>query len=86
MTQTAAAMMGTVDQRLYSTSCGPLDDLLGGGLKRGQVLEISGPAGCSKEQVAVDAIKSFVGAGKNVLFVGANSGPCGAIISSRLTF
>ena len=72
MTQSAASMMGASD-KAYSTSCPPLDDLLGGGLKRGSVLEISGPPGCGKERVAVEAIKSFVASGKGVLFVGMYS-------------
>lgn len=75
MTQSASAMMGNGDRRLYSTSCAPLDDLLMGGVKRGQVLEISGPAGCGKEQMAAEAIKSFVAAGQAVLFVGESSDP-----------
>ena len=83
MTQSVAAMMGAMNnQRLYSTSCAPLDDLLGGGLKRGSVLEISGPAGCGKEQVAADAIKAFVARGQAVLFIGAKSDPPNAIPSS----
>ncbi|OJT08849.1 hypothetical protein TRAPUB_276 [Trametes pubescens] len=68
MTQSAAAMMGTTTQ--YSTACAPLDRLLGGGLKRGHILEINGPPGSGKEQVAANAVASFVDAGQEVLFVG----------------
>ncbi|TBU34287.1 P-loop containing nucleoside triphosphate hydrolase protein [Dichomitus squalens] len=67
MTQSAASMMG--ETKLYSTSCAPLDDLLDGGLKRGHILEISGPPGCGKEQIAAHAVKSFVEAHEHVLFV-----------------
>ena len=69
MTQSAASMMGNSTKR-YSTSCAPLDQLLQGGLKCGHVLEISGPPGCGKEQMAARAIKSFVQAQDEVLFVG----------------
>ena len=72
MTQSAASMMGNSAKR-YSTSCAPLDQLLDGGLKCGHVLEISGPPGCGKEQLAARAIKSFVQAQEEVLFVGTAS-------------
>lgn len=68
MTQSAAAMMGTTTQ--YSTACAPLDRLLGGGLKRGHILEINGPPGSGKEQIAANAVTSFVDANQEVLFVG----------------
>ncbi|PIL23272.1 hypothetical protein GSI_14582 [Ganoderma sinense ZZ0214-1] len=68
MTQSAASMIGNSAKR-YSTSCAPLDQLLDGGLKSGHVLEISGPPGCGKEQMAAHAIKSFVQAQEQVLFV-----------------
>ncbi|KAI0716782.1 P-loop containing nucleoside triphosphate hydrolase protein, partial [Earliella scabrosa] len=67
MTQSAAAMMGTTKR--YSTACPPLDRLLDGGLKRGSVLELNGPPGCGKEQIAAHAVKSFVEADQEVLFV-----------------
>ncbi|KAM5537597.1 hypothetical protein V8D89_008675 [Ganoderma adspersum] len=68
MTQSAASMMGNSAKR-YSMSCPPLDQLLDGGLKCGHVLEISGPPGCGKEQIAARSIKSFVQAQEQVLFV-----------------
>ncbi|KAI0754365.1 P-loop containing nucleoside triphosphate hydrolase protein [Daedaleopsis nitida] len=67
MTQSAAAMMGTTKR--YSTVCPPLDRLLGGGLKRGSVLELNGPPGCGKEQIAARAVKAFVDEKLAVLFV-----------------
>ncbi|KAI0370573.1 P-loop containing nucleoside triphosphate hydrolase protein [Pilatotrama ljubarskyi] len=67
MTQSAAAMLGTTEQ--YSTDCPPLDRLLGGGLKRGFILEINGPPGSGKEQIAANAVKSFVKYNQEVLFV-----------------
>ncbi|KAI0690077.1 P-loop containing nucleoside triphosphate hydrolase protein [Cerioporus squamosus] len=67
LTQSAAAMMGATKR--YSTACAPLDKLLGGGLRRGSVLELMGPAGCGKEQLAANAVKPFVEANQEVLFV-----------------
>ncbi|KAI0763463.1 P-loop containing nucleoside triphosphate hydrolase protein [Trametes elegans] len=67
MTQSAAAMMGTTKQ--YSTGCPPLDRLLGGGLKRGFILEINGPPGSGKEQIAAIAVRAFVECKQEVLFV-----------------
>ncbi|KAI1782973.1 P-loop containing nucleoside triphosphate hydrolase protein [Ganoderma leucocontextum] len=68
ITQSAASMMGNSTKR-YSTSCAPLDQLLDGGLKCGHVLEINGPPGCGKEQIAAYTIKSFLQAQEHVLFV-----------------
>ncbi|KAI0676330.1 P-loop containing nucleoside triphosphate hydrolase protein [Trametes maxima] len=68
MTQSAAAMMGTTTKQ-YSTRCAPLDRLLDGGLKRGFILEINGPPGSGKEQLAANAVKSFVDCRQEVLFV-----------------
>ncbi|RDX43132.1 P-loop containing nucleoside triphosphate hydrolase protein [Lentinus brumalis] len=67
LTQSAAAMMGATKR--YPTACAPLDRLLGGGLRRGSVLELMGPAGCGKEQLAAHAVKPFVEANQEVLFV-----------------
>ncbi|KAL7277211.1 hypothetical protein ACG7TL_009061 [Trametes sanguinea] len=68
MTQSAAAMMGTTAKQ-YSTACPPLDRLLGGGLKRGFILEINGPPGSGKEQMAATAVRTFVECDQQVLFV-----------------
>ncbi|TFK93374.1 P-loop containing nucleoside triphosphate hydrolase protein [Polyporus arcularius HHB13444] len=67
LTQSAAAMMGATKR--YPTACAPLDRLLGGGLRRGSVLELMGPAGCGKEQLAAHAVKPFVESNQEVLFV-----------------
>ena len=40
------------------------------GLKKGHVLELSGPPGCSKERVAVMAVGEAVKEGGEVVFVG----------------
>lgn len=79
LTQSAAAMMGATKR--YSTACAPLDKLLGGGLRRGSVLELMGPAGCGKEQLATHAVKTFVEANQEVLFVGTTSDRAGSQLS-----
>jgi RAD51-like protein 2 len=53
-----------------ATGCAPVDRLLNGGLSRGHILEISGPPGSAKEQLAINFVRSFVEVGDEVLFVG----------------
>ncbi|KAF8635473.1 hypothetical protein AX15_000446 [Amanita polypyramis BW_CC] len=52
-----------------STKYNPMDKLLGGGVHRGQVLEISGPPGCPKEALLLKVVFSFVELGQEVIFV-----------------
>ncbi|KAF7326016.1 Rad51 domain-containing protein [Mycena kentingensis (nom. inval.)] len=47
------------DERI-PTYCGPIDKLLGGGLARGSVLEISGPPGTPKSGIAMGMVRRFV--------------------------
>lgn len=68
--QTAASML-RVTVIKYSTLCKPVDALLGGGLKSGSILEISGPPGSRKEALVVNLTRSFVEAQEGVIFVGA---------------
>lgn len=67
LTQSAAFM---VDNAIYSTKFSQLDTLLGGGLKQGFILELSGPPGCIKELLAVNLVSSFIEESKHVIFVG----------------
>ncbi|KIP07276.1 hypothetical protein PHLGIDRAFT_512609 [Phlebiopsis gigantea 11061_1 CR5-6] len=53
----------------YQTGCRPVDDILDGGLKRGFVLELSGPPGSCKEALAIDMARAFVEDGQGVLLV-----------------
>lgn len=69
LTQSAASLQAISVNR-FSTRCQPMDNLLGGGLMRGQILELSGPPGTMKEAVAVGVVQSFVQKGEEVLFVG----------------
>ncbi|KAJ7461710.1 P-loop containing nucleoside triphosphate hydrolase protein [Mycena galericulata] len=58
LTQSAAAASSSA--RRVPTKCTPLDNLLGGGLPRRHVLEISGPPGTPKGAIAVGIVKSFL--------------------------
>ncbi|KAJ3544748.1 hypothetical protein NM688_g5705 [Phlebia brevispora] len=51
------------------TLCPPLDSLLEGGLKRGSVLEISGPPGASKEALAVNLVKAILNRKQGTIFI-----------------
>lgn len=48
----------------------PLDNILDGGLRRGHILEISGPPGTAKETMIVEFVKNVVEKGDEVLFMG----------------
>lgn len=52
-----------------STGCGPLDDLLGGGLERGQVTQVYGPPGAGKTNVALSAAVQVADAGGTAVYV-----------------
>ena len=49
-----------------------LDSLINGGLKKGEVLEISGPPGSGKAQLALEFVKQAVSAGDEVLVMGTS--------------
>jgi len=68
--QSAAALSSNATASVFSTACPGADKLLLGGLKRGKILEVSGPPGAPKEAIAVNVVRSFVAAGEAVLFVG----------------
>jgi hypothetical protein len=49
-----------------------LDSLINGGLKKGEVLEISGPPGSGKTSLALNFVKEAVSTGDEVLVMGAS--------------
>ena len=49
-----------------------IDSLINGGLKKGEVLEISGPPGSGKMQLALGFVKEAVSAGDEVLVMGTS--------------
>ncbi|WP_323675543.1 DNA repair and recombination protein RadB [Halorubellus sp. PRR65] len=54
---------------VISTGCGPLDDLLGGGLERGTVTQVYGPPAAGKTNVALSASVAVAAAGGLVVYV-----------------
>lgn len=48
----------------------PVDKLLGGGLTRGHILEVSGPPGTMKEAIGLGVVQSFVESDEHVVVVG----------------
>ncbi|KAJ7918456.1 P-loop containing nucleoside triphosphate hydrolase protein [Mycena leptocephala] len=70
LTQPASAAASSSAPRI-ATKCTPIDKLLGGGLPRRHVLEISGPPGTPKGAIAVGIVKSFLkdNANEEVVFL-----------------
>ncbi|KAJ7204844.1 P-loop containing nucleoside triphosphate hydrolase protein [Mycena pura] len=60
LTQPAAAALSSAARAPFATKCVPIDRLLGGGLPRKHVLEISGPPGTPKGVIVVGLIRSFL--------------------------
>jgi RAD51-like protein 2 len=69
LTQSAAVIMKS--SRIFSTHWESLDKLLDGGIVQGHILELSGPPGSPKENIAIDIVSSFLEAGEDVIFVGS---------------
>jgi RAD51-like protein 2 len=65
----SAAELISINKR-FTSSCVPLDKLLGGGLPSGHVLELSGPPGAAKETLATKFATDAVLSNDQVLFVG----------------
>ncbi|KAI0934991.1 hypothetical protein AcV7_003910 [Taiwanofungus camphoratus] len=82
MTQSVASIVGAT--RKYSSQCAPLDRLLGGGLKCGHIIELSGPPGCAKEMLATAIVQSFVESKEEVLFVDMQNMVSPAILNKAL--
>lgn len=55
-----AATLSSESAAPFTTKCGPIDRLLGGGLPRKHVLEISGPPGTPKGVIVVGLVRSFL--------------------------
>ncbi|MFB6218734.1 MAG: DNA repair and recombination protein RadB, partial [Halobacteriaceae archaeon] len=51
------------------TGCGPLDDLLGGGLERGTVTQVYGPPAAGKTNVALRAAVEVAATGDTAVYV-----------------
>jgi RAD51-like protein 2 len=67
-TQAASSLMN--GPQTVPTKYSPMDNLLGGGVRRGQVLEISGPPGSPKEALLLKVVSAFVELREEVVFLG----------------
>ena len=82
----ANAVDGTAIERQLSllnflpTGCDGIDDVLGGGLRQGQVTEITGPSACGKTQVCLSAAASAAALGHRVVYVDTTGGFSGSRI------
>ncbi|AKB20218.1 MULTISPECIES: DNA repair and recombination protein RadB [unclassified Methanosarcina] len=56
-------------EKLLSSGCKPLDDLLGGGFERGIVTQIFGAAGTGKTNVCIQLAVECVKQGQKVIFI-----------------
>jgi DNA repair protein RadB len=57
-----------MDTTRVSTSCEPLDDLLGGGLERKTITQVYGEPGCGKSTIALIPVITCLKAQKGVIF------------------
>lgn len=67
-TQSAASLLDSADD--VFRCCPPIDDLLGGGLRRGHVLELLGPPGTPKTAPVLEIIRDFIENREHVLIIG----------------
>jgi RAD51-like protein 2 len=62
-------MTGALTKK-YTSGSTAMDEILEGGLKRGTILEISGPPGVATQKFAINFAKEFIKDGQGVIFVG----------------
>jgi DNA repair protein RadB len=56
-------------EKLLSSGCKPLDELLGGGFEKGIVTQIFGPAGTGKTNICIQLAVECVKQGQRVIFI-----------------
>ena len=56
-------------EKLLSSGCKPLDELLGGGFEKGIVTQIFGPAGTGKTNICIQLSVECVNQGQRVIFI-----------------
>jgi len=59
---------------ILPTGCDAIDALLGGGLRQGEVIEITGPSASGKTQLCLSAAASFAALGHRVVYVDTGGG------------
>lgn len=82
LTRSAASILAQSNRIMFGKS--PVDEILGGGLRQGYIVELSGPPGSPKERLAIDITKTVVKDGGNVLFVDMQNMVMPAILSRAL--
>ncbi len=70
LSQAVSVLASKATGRVVSTTCVPLDHILGGGISRAHVLELSGPPGTVKEDMAIGIVKAFSDLNERSIFVG----------------
>lgn len=68
MTQLASDLLAHSER--IKTQCTGFNTVLDGGLRRGRIVEISGPPGSPKEKLLIQIASIFARAEERVLFVG----------------
>jgi len=81
-TQSAAALLDSADD--VFRSCPPIDDLLGGGLRRGHVLELLGPPGTPKTAPVLEIIRDFIENREDVLIIDPQNMIAPGVIDEKL--
>ncbi|KAF7426347.1 hypothetical protein PC9H_008715 [Pleurotus ostreatus] len=71
LSQPVSVLASKATGRVVSTTCAPLDHILGGGISRAHVLELSGPPGTVKEDMAIGIVKAFSDLNERTIFVGS---------------
>ena len=59
---------------ILPTGCDAIDELLGGGLRQGQLIEITGPSASGKTQLCLSAAASFAALDNRVVYVDTTGG------------
>ncbi len=86
LSQSVASMTQSRGVDKITTLCDPLDQLLSGGITLGTILEISGPPGTPKDNLAIKICRSFVASQRRVLFIGSFGGRMSANHFGRRRF
>lgn len=84
LSQAVSVLASKGTGRVVSTTCAPLDHILGGGISRAHVLELSGPPGTVKEDMAIGIVKAFSDLNERTFFVDCQNMTSPAKISKKL--
>ncbi|KAI5122241.1 hypothetical protein M0805_007106 [Coniferiporia weirii] len=83
LTRPAASLLNAT--RSSFPICKPIDGVLGGdGLKRGCILELSGPPGSPKERAVLDLVRSVAMRGEEIIFMDAQNMALPSVLKQNL--